>query len=83
MQCESTLKGVLACITAPAHPYATNAVVYTAVFCIDVLELPVQTPPHTILQSYLRILALEIDVSPDIGDVSNWNFNTSEILFHA
>ena len=32
MQCKNTPKGDLTSVTAPAHPYATDAVVYTALF---------------------------------------------------
>ena len=31
-QLKNTLKGDLTCVTAPAHPYVTDAVVYTALF---------------------------------------------------
>ena len=31
-EAENTPKGALTSVTAPAHPYATDAVVYTALF---------------------------------------------------
>ena len=35
MQLKNTLKGNLTCITAPALPYGTDAVVYTALFSLS------------------------------------------------
>ena len=40
MLCENTTKGGLTCVTAPAHPYATDAVVYTALFVENLRLLP-------------------------------------------
>ena len=49
-QCKNTPNGSLTCVTAPAHPYVTDAFVYTALFFYLILSFPFQSlsPPDMI-----------------------------------
>ena len=74
-QCEKISKGYLICLTAPAHPYATDSVVLSALFSLSIHPV---CPDGT---HFLAIVLLNTCISrysPPSDGHTNYNTNTNK-----